>query len=259
MTTGQRSVEAVSPMVRLDVFKGRRDYRYWIGSIGASRSESEALLFEAVGRLRAAVYVNEMQFLASDVVDSNGLEFDEDDQRSVHFVVVENVSNESDALARLVGYGRLIIKRSSGEKLPIEKLFSGLFKTKDAGPGSVEVSRFISRHGDKLTQHTIGLSVIRAMSYFCVRKNIDSAYFQIEKPLFHLLRHIGLPMSQLDECRDVIEPGGKRTLYPISVNPFHVVGSVKTDAHNNLLLRDFFEKESGNDGIGYYPADLVSS
>ena len=171
--------------------------------------------------------------------------------------IVENASKENDKKARIVGYGRLILKKEVGEYLPIEKQFPEIFTTREAKPGSVEVSRFISRHEDGLTQHIIGLSVIRAMTHFSVKRNIDSAYFEIEKHLFDLLNYIGLPMSQLGQPKDVEEPGGRRTLYPIGINPFLIMEAVKTDAHNNMMLREFFKKESKNEGVGYYPKELV--
>lgn len=255
MTIDHPSFEGLNPKVPFDIFEGKTDYKYWVGRI--EETQSEELLLEAIGKFRANVYVKEMQFLSNDVIDGNGLEFDEDDKRSTQFAVIENITKENDKLARIVGYGRLILKKEANDYLPIEKQFPELFIAEEAKSGSVEVSRFISRHEDSSTQHIIGLSVIRAMTHYCVKRNIDSAYFEIERPLSHLLNYIGLPMSQLGRPKDVIEPGGKRSLYPVGINPFLIIESVKTDAHNNVLLKKFFEQESENDGIGYYPPELV--
>jgi len=254
MTIDHPNFEGLNPMVPFDIFEERPDFKFWLGRI--EEIQSEELLLNAIGLFRKNVYIEEMQFLPDDAVDDNGLEFDADDKRSTQFVVIENVSTEHDKLARLVGYGRLILKRTVGDYLPIEKQFPELF-TEEAKPGSAEVSRFISRHEDGVVQHTIGLSVMRAMVHYGFKNNFGPGYFEIEQPLLRLLDSIGLPLTRLGQSKEVNEPGGKRSLYPISIDPSLILQSVTKDVHNNIILRSFFEQESVNDGIGYYPKELV--
>lgn len=255
MTIDQPKFPGVNPEVPYSTFEDSAESKYWVGRVDDSSLDGS--LLNAIGKFRANVMVREMGFLPAQVLDSSGFEFDQEDKRSTHFVVIENTSDTLEKRARLVGYCRLILKDSIDSLLPIENQFAEIFKDNPAKSGSLEVSRFISRHEEDITQHTIGLAVIRAMTYHALRQDIDSAYYEIEKPLYNLLRYIGLPMAQLGSSKEVIEPGGKRKLYPIGINPFSIIESVKTDAHDNVLLRDFFRLEHENEGIGFYPSTLV--
>ncbi len=256
MTINEPLTEDINTLAPYDIFEKHPDSKYWIGKVN---KENSPLYYDAIGRFRANVYIKQMRFLDEEKIDDYGREYDEYDKHSEQFAVIENLSinHQSNMKARVVGYGRMILKENIEVPLPIENQFTNVFKHNPAKIGAVEVSRFISRHENDLVQHTIGLSVIRAMTHCGAEKDIEIAYFEIERPLLRILKRIGLPLVQLEEPQSVNEPGGVRQLYPIAINPYEILDSVTTDLHSNYILRDFFIQESSNSGTGYYPEELV--
>jgi N-acyl-L-homoserine lactone synthetase len=254
----RKAGEAVNPAVSGEIFQTHPDAAYWIGRIAAADPmASNPDYYDALAQFRANVYVNQMGFLGPEHVDAFGRELDADDDRSVHFAVIENITNGQGPAGRIVGSGRLILKRTVEEPLPVEAQFPEIFHDNPIAAGSVEVSRFISRHPDQFTQHAIALAVIRAMSHYSVNNGVEADYCEIEKPLLKLLDVIGLPLEQLGEPKEVMEPGGLRKLYPIRINPYLILESVTKDAHDKIVLKEFFEKEVPNSGEGFYPANLI--
>jgi N-acyl-L-homoserine lactone synthetase len=259
MTIDKPSFPNLNPEINAELFVNNPNASFWVGLI-SPQDYKTGELYDSVGRFRANVYVREQEFLPANAVDACGREYDSDDDRSTQFVVAERIqeSDNSVASARIVGYGRLIVKECQKDLLPIEKQFVELFENNPASPGSTEVSRFISRHEDNLMQHFIGLSVIRAMTHFSLTKNIDTAYFEIESHLLKMLRYIGLPLEQLSEPKEVLEVGGLRRLYPIRITPNDIIDAVGTDTFDSQILSDFFANESSSHGLGFYPNSLTN-
>lgn len=244
----------VNPIVSSEIFNGHENATFWIGRIESDDPQN----YNALARLRAKVYVEDMGFLSPDDIDaSSGTELDQDDERSVHFGAIEHTAYDGPALARVVASGRLIVKRTVEDLLPIETSFPELFADQPIATDTVEVSRFISRHESKLTQHMLALAIIRAMTYYSVNEGQQSSYAIIERPLLKLLSKIGLPLDVLGEPKDSIEPGGIRQLYPVLINQQEIVASVTKDARNTFSLREFFEVEADNKGLGFYAPSLT--
>ena len=223
---------------------------FWVGKVASKGEILDEEHFEALSKFRAEVYVHELEFLPEEVLDDSGRELDEDDGRSINFAVVEK-ANE-----KVVGSGRIIMKDTETPVLPIEHYFPELFEENPIKIGSAEISRFIAKHEDKLTQHKISLSVIRAMTYGLLNNGVEEAYCIIEKPLVDMLSYIGIPMEVLAEPKDVPEYGG--TLYPIKIAANEILSSVKTDKSGKLGLGPFFTAEAENQGLGNYPDSFMS-
>ena len=235
MTIQERSIASYQPVFTTSLFDHNKDAKFWVGDI--SCLDERDIVYDAIGKLRANVYINEMQFLPPDTLDNEGREYDEFDNRSVQFVTLENITDESYRdlpNTRLIGCGRLIFKNFEEEYLPIERQFSELFDKNPAPVGSGEVSRFIARHEDSAIQHLVGVAIIRAMTYYGLEKNTDTGYFEIEKQLLRLLKAIKLPLEQLGVAKDVLEPGGLRQLYPIKINPQTIMSSANSDPSRSL-------------------------
>lgn len=250
-----------APSFYSEMFDEKPEARYWVGRIAFSGSLPPACVMEcytAMAKLRAEVYVDQMGYLGPEQKDTLGRELDDYDSGSVHFGAIENVMHEAESYARVVGSGRLIMKRVEDVPLPIEEKYPEIFTESPIAVGAAEVSRFISRHDNESAQHMIALAIIRIMSLYSIKNSIDADYFEVEKPLLRLLSIIGLPLEQLGNPKQVVEPGGVRMLYPIVVNPNLILPSLAHDLHHKIPLRKFFEKELPNGGEGFYPSTLVS-
>ena len=239
-----------------DIFRNHPEAAFWVGrvaSLGIVPPEMTEYM-DALGRLRARVYVDECRFLGDDSIDALGREIDKYDERSVHFAVVEN-ANEDSRSSRMIGSLRLITKKEPEEKYPIEEYFPEVFGA-PVGVSSAEVSRFISRYPeDKFTKHVVSLSLIRAALLHAAYENIEDYYCIIEEPLFKLLGKIGISMELMGDSKLIPEQGG--VLLPIKIDPLKAIKSVTTDKTGNILLEDFFKDEFDNNGLGYYPATFT--
>ncbi len=244
--------EAVNTPVSSEVFRNHEEARFWIGKVAVAGEVTNEEIYDSLLHFRANVYVRQMHFLDKESLDVLGREIDSDDARSTQFTVVEN---QDDGKARLVGTGRLILKRNFDEPLPIEKYFPEVFEKLPIEPNSVEVSRFISRHEDDRTQHTIALSVIRTLTLNSVEQGVRADYCIIEEPLLKLLKMIGLPIEVLGEAKQIDEYGGK--LYPVKIDPYKVLESVTSDKSGKMALKRFFGREIRNNGEGFYGSSLT--
>lgn len=257
MTIGEPKADLMHsplPFVSVEHFKDNERARFLIAKTAIKSVVAYPELQEASSVLRANVYIDEMGFLPESHRDEQGRETDEDDYRSVHFAVTEKAKDGESA--RLIGTSRLITKQYIGDDLPIERLYPEIFVDNPAPQGSLEVSRFISRHEDEFTQHKVALSLIRAMTHYGVKQEVPYAYFVIEEPLWDLLNVIGLPMEPLSELKKLEEYGNTLNM-AIRISPPEVIDTVTRDKTGTLLLTQFFQGEEHNDGLGFYRGSLV--
>lgn len=248
-------IEALLPALESDLFDEDSESSFWVGEVSDLDGPSVDLLtLKSVARLRANVYIDEKRFLGEESRNSDGTEMDEYDDRSIQFATFENLSGR---LSRPISCGRMILKLSDEDSLPIEKYFPEIFENEPAVAGSAEISRFISRHPNKLTQHASSLAMIRAMVLKGVDIESPNYYFMIEKPLFSMLSNIGIPVEQLEEERHIPEQNG--VLYPVGVRPTDIV-DVATDKGveaSHGILQAFFSGEDVFRGQGYYQESLM--
>lgn len=247
--------ERLGIAVPAEIFNSHTDSAFWVGKVAIGSSVIKPVYYDGLSRLRAKVYVDEMHFLTSEHLDTFGRESDQDDARSAHFAVIENASLENNNSARVVGSARLILKGESDKALPIESYFPEIFNGNPLKAKSIEVSRFIARHENRQTQHTIALSLIRAMTLYSVASNVKAAYCIIEAPLLNLLTSIGIPIEMLGGSKDIEEYGG--VLSPVKINPYEIIDSIRRDMTGKIALRMFFKEETPNEGVGFYPKSLT--
>jgi len=250
------STACLTPEVSSEVFDDSYGGRFWIGQVAVQDVVKCPEYYNGALKLRANVYIDDMHFLTPEHRDENGHETDSDDRSSIHFAIAEKMPYGESA--RIVGTSRLIRKEDMDEKLPVERIFPEAFVNDPAEVNSVEVSRFISRHEKKSTQHMISLSLIRAMTLYAVDNEIPSAYFLIEEPLHRLLARIGLPMEILCDPKKVAEYGNTSNMV-IRIKPKEIVDSCAEKGNEDLPISRFFKNENGNLGLGLYPEGLVRS
>jgi N-acyl-L-homoserine lactone synthetase len=119
-------------------------------------------------------------------LSDNTSESDEDDNRSIHFAVIENNS-------KVVATMRLIIKDSMNNSiLPIEKYFPASTDYLDQGGVNAEISRYICSHNDKRMQYQLTWPLISAVALYLHQRNISCAFGMIEPSLYRLLVNRGL-------------------------------------------------------------------
>lgn len=246
-------LQTPGPEVSADIFQGHEEATYWIGEVSSLGLTPLPEYYDALTKFRAETYLH-LGFLATDAVDSEGRDIDVDEARSTNFAVVKKYPNDLTTGSRtsLVGSGRLIHKGMTGASLPIEQSFPEIFDKTPISDNSVEVSRFISRDTVDIVRHMVSLSVIRALTFSSTEASVDKDYCMIEKPLFRLLDMIGIPLKIMGEPKDIPNQGG--ILYPIEINPYQVLESVKTDKYKIIDLKNFFDDKGR--GVGFYKEDL---
>ncbi len=242
--------------VSAEVFSGHEDAVFWLGHVATGDNIIDQNYYNGLMRFRGNVYVRELHFLTESQLDSKGREIDEDDIRSVEFVVLEKDKSEDGVLAEVVGSTRLIMKSDDKKKLPIEHYFPEVFTDEPASKGTGEVSRFIARHHDKATQSALSLSLIRTAVLYSMKNGIDTQYFMIEEPLVRLFNAMRIPLDLMGESKYVPEYEG--ILYPARVHPkeiFDKITSIETGSIA-LKLKAHFETAASETGEGYYDASL---
>lgn len=248
------SLRELLPTVNTEVFTDHADADFYVGKVAMNGSGvSMPNEFLALRQLRANIYIDQMGFLGPDMREVDGGESDVDDHRSAHFAVIENHKDLNQQ--RLVGGSRLIIKRDKDDRLPIENFFPEIFDNDPAQAGSVEASRFIARHPDKITQHMISFAGIRAMDMQALELQSPYVYAVIEKPLAKLFKLIQLPFEQLSAPKPLNEYSGTQNM-AIRIDPKEVLYSAQHET-GKQVLSDFFKNAVESLGLGYYDKSLM--
>jgi N-acyl-L-homoserine lactone synthetase len=138
-------------------------------------------------RLRGQIYVEEKAYLGPEVM-VNGVESDQDDERSVHGGAFTKSGD-------LIGTFRLILRR--GVPLPIEDHF-GL----SPQGTSAELSRLAVHPAYRTSLATIGLC--RWSSDIALEQCITHVYAILERPLLMNLRILGFPFTVQGEPRQLM-------------------------------------------------------
>lgn len=158
---------------------------------------ADSELWDAVGRLRKKVYIDENHYLPKEAADEEGREYDKFDEYddTVHFCASDNEGN-------VVGYARILTKGPDGHRLlPTEEAFRDQLEEKKLSFGSnyTEVSRLIVDRefagGPLVTS-----SLIRAVSHELNGEEKYSAttLATLEPFLERYLRDIiGVPVGEL--------------------------------------------------------------
>lgn len=254
----QNSIEATQPFVESRVFNHIPEATYWLGIVATPNvieSPVYTNLYTAARQLRYEVY-NKKGYLDTSSKQLDGGETDSDDQRSIHFIVLEN-SKDTENTERVVGTSRLIIKTDE-EELPVEKYFEVR-----APEGSVEASRFISQHENPQVQHYIAMAEIKALVDQALQLRSPFVYAVVEKKLMQYFKVQGIPFEVLPESNGgvIIEHYGHTVNYAIRFNPVEVAGGVlgrrrkkivDFDAVKSMFQNQFNGEIVTNTAVGYY-------
>lgn len=170
---------------RRSALRTRHDER-WPGEIDCRRASTD-IDRAACARLRADVYVWEKKWIPeSQLVE--GLEFDEDDARSVHLLA--RYRDEP------VGTARLILPRTR-RPLPVEAM---LAESLAPGRSGGEISRLaVARHarGDS----AVMMVLVRGLCETAAEHGIDDFYAMVEEPFHRYLMRLDFPFRPVGITR----------------------------------------------------------
>lgn len=201
--TNQEAVPQIDGNVFVDNIESRFAIAVFDGNDVVSDKPID--LIRAYLQLRANVYIDQIGVLDAEHRRSDGAEIDEDDERSTHFVLLENRL----AIGKIAVFGcmRFIEKNSENNaKLPIETFFPENFE-QPVENGGVEVSRFIVRHDEPRQRGRAKINLIRTGSAYLLRNNFSPIYSTIETNFERDLRSVGVPIENITESKYLEEYG----------------------------------------------------
>ncbi len=245
--------ELAVPQLDTDIFSSHPDAVFWSGvlALGMQPNEGLAEEFTAARTLRANIYI-EKGYLTEDAREADGGESDEDDTRSTQFGIIE--ASPDGGLMR--GTARLIEKQNESDMLPVEAFFPEVFGAAAAPVGSVEASRFIARHPDRLTQHAISLGLIRSMVAQAESNEAPYIYAVVEDYLAKLFSKINLLHEVVSE--PVYLEEYKSTNMALRFDPREVLSQVDQDQYGQEIMQMFFGTAREDRGLGYYDDSLIN-
>ncbi|CAN3702699.1 hypothetical protein MMX123_02729 [Microbacterium sp. MM2322] len=179
----------VIPAVHAHPFAPSPDSRFAIVALGRGLRANP--LYTAYLELRTRVYTTQTGMLDADALEY-GVDIDDDDERSVAFLVVKNRFPEPVAVACVRVIERL---GSDNRPLPADALYS-----LDTGGGSVEVSRYIGRLDDAKEQARALAELLRSTIARIRQVGADDdVYAIVERPLERVLRIMGVGVARIAE------------------------------------------------------------
>lgn len=234
------------PVIESDVFVRDVDNRFAVGVTAVNGSVVNGLEREFAGAaaLRANIYV-EKGFVSPGELDEYGTELDRDDERSVHFVVLERLAQ--DSLARVVGNMRLIVK-SDDEPLPVEKMRPDAFLGQAGKEGSTEVSRLICQHEDAYVQGYLKWPLFIAGLKYVNRNNLGPVYGLLDPRLTKMLGRQGVPAVALAD--EVYIPEINASKQPVQIDTLRLgrhINQVGDDGIDDTEFSYISLENAGND------------
>jgi N-acyl-L-homoserine lactone synthetase len=189
--------EAAVPVVESDIFVGHENKRYATCVFSAEdvlNYKSNSII-KAYLRLRANVYVDQTGMLEDHAKQSDGTELDIDDERSTHFVVLENRMGRVAVFACM----RFIEKTADkNSELPIEEFFPDAFSEKSP-QNSIEVSRFIARHDEARQCLLAKRELMTAGLAHALEYNLGPVFGVVEPGFEKALKLMGVPTRRIAE------------------------------------------------------------
>lgn len=192
------------PIIESDVFSEHERERFAMGVLCSEDvlSYEPGSIAHGYLQLRANVYIDQTNILDNENRRSDGTELDEDDERSAHFVILENLTMGKIAIIACM---RLIVKAPGNDGiLPIEEFFPESFP--DFAPkNSAEVSRLISCHENSKTKRYANLAAMRAGVAYAINNDLDPIYGVIEPILETFLNRIRLPIKRIANPKTLLK------------------------------------------------------
>lgn len=191
------STEHLAANLEADVFDTHQDARFAVGRISVNNlMTADSNLGKAYFSFRAKAYTELGIFDQYDC--PNGIDIDEDDERSAHFLALKNTFDG----AKLVGTVRVISKdKAHPELLPVEHLFNGSFSGKTASLQSAEVSRLIVCQDDVRQRSTVREALLAAATAYGVEQDFCDTYAVVEPHLEKRLQQLGMPVERVADMR----------------------------------------------------------
>lgn len=186
------------PVIESDLFAAKPGLDLAILNLGYGLDSGSVdwNVLEAYGRLRKNVYVDQMKYLPAES-GRNGMEFDEDDERSQHFVVLQQM--RSAGRVAVIACQRVIHR--GGSALPIEMFFPGVLGEVPS-ERSAEISRFISR-GPRDQRGEVTKKLFDTVLAHTDHNRLDPVVATIEPVLRRLIALAGAPNEVIAEGRSL--------------------------------------------------------
>jgi hypothetical protein len=178
----------------------------WLGYVATPKEGVlDCELYKKAKLLRGNVYVDELEWLPSSVLDNNGYEQDTHDDHSSHLVMVDT-RTLGDTGPYVFANLRYISPRSSDDHLPFEVEFGIEIAHRSQ---SIEMSRFMSRHFDPGLQTLASIAMISHTVGLLVREDLIG-YATLEIPLLRRIKSMGLSVVQLSPMMVLDSYGGTK-------------------------------------------------
>ena len=206
---GEMTVDTLSDTI----FSGHPEKRFAITTLNPhSRPSLEESLHHAYHQFRADIYIDKFGILGDDARTADGIEFDGDDERAQHFIVVENLEPELSRRCRGTGRAAIVaclrlIDNINNNELPVQTLFGNKGKLKDiSGQQALEVSRFISRMSNDLEQLQVVANLFNTGLADANHRRMQAVYGVIEDDLQAKLHSkYKVPTKSLTELQSLEE------------------------------------------------------
>lgn len=195
----------VAPVIDCGVFENESNSRFAIGVYSPEdvlNYDSNPIL-KAYLQLRANVYIDQTKMLEDSYKRIDGTEIDENDERSAHFVVLENMMGKAAIFACM----RLIEKtRENDAILPIEEFFPEIPLFSNPAPvSSVEVSRFIVRHENPSSNMQAKKQLINTGMAHLSTKDLGPVYAVVEPEFERSIKMARVSTNRIAEPKIVPE------------------------------------------------------
>ncbi len=193
----------IIPEVTSPVFQAHPEAVFAAGLLAVGGEVRPGLEHAYTGylKLRANVYGRQTGLVGADHITESGLEVDQDDARSAHFGILENVGNGHQ---RVVGSMRIITKNTDAEApLPTEAYFAEEFQDHNVPAGKSELSRYILRHEVTRTQDRLKWPLYKAVTAFVLAESLEPTYCVIESELERNFKANRLPVSRVTEAKAI--------------------------------------------------------
>jgi len=223
--------EAV-PQINGDVFSSNQESRFAVAVFDGKDvvSDTPTRLVQAYLQLRANVYIDQIGVLEDEQRRVDGTEIDKDDERSTHFVLIENMVGK----IAVFGCMRLIEKSTdNNNSLPIETFFPESFE-EPVKEGGIEVSRFIVRHDEARQRGHAKLNLIRTGLAHTLRNDLGPVYATIEPEFERDLRSVGVPTEKVSAPKYIEEYNTSN--YGIKIDKYSLKDSLGERATNQLAI-----------------------
>ncbi len=203
--------DLVIPSFETDLFAYHQDAQFAFGKIAVGNVVVPGLedVYDNYLRLRGAVYSWQTNMISSDLVREDGSETDDDDARSVHIGIIENLRDTQ----RVVGSIRIIEKTPQfNAPLPIEDFFGDVFEDPEMMHGvdvskssPVEISRYICRHENTRVQNSLKWPLFKTVVSHIMDTGANPTFAVVEEFLEKDLQRNGVVINRIADPKFVPE------------------------------------------------------